>query len=346
MKERTANFKPAAFTLVELLVSMAVLSLLLLVLVQVTSQTSAIWETTTGRASQFREARNAFESITRTLSQATLNTYYDYYNAGGDPRSKVDDPAGFVPARYGRLSELRFRTGATASLLGKGADVYPGHAVFFQAPLGFTSDGANLALENALNTWGYFLQFRADDDRPGFISGASHSRYRLMEFMEPTENLRVYEDGQWLSNAAAVNSAYSHVLASNIVALILLPKLPAQGSSGDLSVDASGSVLAPEYAYDTWSEGEGTQNAAYSSLHQLPPIVEVTMVAIDEPSARRLEDGDVPPDFGLGALFADSRPAQRKADLETLINTLNRLKVNYRVFSTEVSIRGAKWTRD
>src|SRR5437867_2293961 len=68
------------FTLVEVMVSMAILVLLLLVLVSITDATRKTWSYTSSKIEQFQDAREAFESITRKLSQATLNTYWDYDN--------------------------------------------------------------------------------------------------------------------------------------------------------------------------------------------------------------------------------------------------------------------------
>lgn len=336
--------KSRAFTLIELLVSMTIVSILMIVMVTITGQTSAVWRDTTGKSNQFREARNAFESISRNLAQATLNTYYDYYAADGSSR-KASDPATFVPATYGRQSELRFQSGEASSLVGGAVDKFPSQALFFQAPLGFTQTADNAGLESLLNTWGYYLEFREDSDRPAYMPGTKRHRFRLMEFMEPTESLKVYQQpDQWLTTA--VGGANSHVIASNIICLVFLPKLPSLGPSGDPRVDPDGNRLSPTYGYDSTTVGQAAAGAELNSRHQLPPIVEVIMVAIDEPSAARLEQGSTPPEFGLATLFKDASPARRKSDLQTLETTLANMKVNYRVFATEVSLRGARWSRE
>ena len=93
-----------AFTLIEVMVSTAVIGMLVLILATITNETSLIWRRTTAKAEQFREVRAAFEHMTTTLGQATLNTYYAY-----------DDPD--APRRYERRSELRFICGPTTELL-------------------------------------------------------------------------------------------------------------------------------------------------------------------------------------------------------------------------------------
>lgn len=67
----------AGFSILEVLAASAVLALLLVAMISMTDQVQKTYRSTVGKAEQFREARVAFESITRRLSQATLNTYWD-----------------------------------------------------------------------------------------------------------------------------------------------------------------------------------------------------------------------------------------------------------------------------
>ena len=154
-----------SFTLIEVLVATTVLSVLLLLIMSVLNQTQDSWRSSKSRVSQFRDARVAFELINRNLSQAMLNTYRDYYY--DSTRSNV--PAGNeAPSRYQRQSELQFVCGPTAdanmiSTRG-GADEYPGHGVFFQAPLGYTENPLYKNLGNLLCARGYFVRFGNDSD--------------------------------------------------------------------------------------------------------------------------------------------------------------------------------------
>jgi len=339
------RFHAIGFTLVELLVSMTILMILMGIMVSIVSQTGAVWKRTTAKANQFREARAAFETITRHVSQATLNTYYDYFDASGNPRNPTSTTP-FYPASYGRQSELRFRTGLTSVLLGRTEPLFPGHGIFFQAPLGFADTPSYTGLGNLLNTWGYYVEFRSDSDRPTFVAGTTRYRFRLMEYMQPSENFQLYTPlaPNWLTSVAT--SMQSHVVANNIILLVILPRLPAVGATGDPSVDVDGHRLAPAYAYDSVTTGQAASAAELNSKHQLPPVVEITMVAIDEASAIKVESGASAPNFGLTSLFKSSLPSQREADMDTLEATLVAQKLNYRVFTTEVNIRGAKWSRE
>jgi uncharacterized protein (TIGR02599 family) len=140
------------FTLVEIMVSLAVLTILLLISAQVIGQVQSTWSASNARVSQFREARIAFDILSRNLSQATLNTYIDYDNnylatAGSSSATST------APSNYIRRSELQFVCGPASSLVtatGGGPSELPGHAVFFQAPLGVTNTPAYAGLDRLM----------------------------------------------------------------------------------------------------------------------------------------------------------------------------------------------------
>jgi len=357
--------RAAGFTLVELMVSVSLLSVVALILVSMTNSTASTWRYTTGRIEQFRGANTAFESITRRLSQATLNTYWDYLDASGNPRTASNAPS-FVPKRYGRASDLRFisgsMTGGAKKLIASGSLRRPTHGVFFQTPLGFVDDTASFSgLENLLNTWGYYVEFRDDAaTRPAFVPTTlvpARHRYRLMELMQPSNSLSIYNyiskspspyvAKTWFTDAlpttAAVPSATAppspiHILAENVIAMVVQPKLSKKEET------LTGKVLSKDYYYDTTTTNTDPE---INPKNQLPPIVQVTLVAIDETSAARLEKGSTPPAFdaSLNTLFLDS--TKFDADLETLQTQLRDASppINFRVFTSSVSIRGAKWSR-
>ncbi|MFN5961522.1 MAG: prepilin-type N-terminal cleavage/methylation domain-containing protein [Verrucomicrobiota bacterium] len=66
------------FSLMELMVSTAVLSLLLVMVFQMLNGMQLSWKRTKQVVGEFKEARQAFEDITRRVGQATLNAYMSY----------------------------------------------------------------------------------------------------------------------------------------------------------------------------------------------------------------------------------------------------------------------------
>ena len=330
-----------AFTLLEILVSCAALALLLVFMVSITGMVQTTYRRTQGKAEQFREARVAFEAITRRLAQSTLNTYWDYHYPGDD----LSQP----PDTYIRQSELRFRCGQASDLLPAGTKSTT-QAVFFQSPFGFTADVGNYGgLESMLNTWGYFIEFGDDSTmRPPVVSGAgiaTRNRYRLYEMRVPgesitcsiykwTSNHQTYNGADWFQVPLGQANRSAGFLAANIVALIFIAR------------DPDNAVLTTDYGYDSSPDGRFPQSL---SVHQLPPNIQVTMVAIDEASAARLDTGATPPDLGLAGLFTTVGDVTNEAnpgyaqDLQTLGSRLAAKHINYRVFTTTVSVRGAKW---
>ena len=325
-----------------MLVSVAVLSLLVLVLTTITEQTGAAWRQTSGKIEQFRSARDAFDSITRRLSQATLNTYWDY-----------DNPT--TPTRYIRQSELRFLSGPMDAIAGTppGGKAWPTHGIFFQAPVGFSVTPAAgspdpTGLENLLNTWGYFVEFGEDNaSSPPFPTHTVRYRYRLYEFMEPANDLKLYNltsgnfayNGKdWFLPSLKANKRPVHALADNVIALVLVPKLSAQE-------DQTATQLAPDLLYDSTTSKSA---ADINPKNQLPPVVQVTMVAIDETSAARLAAGSSIPEIGLGTKFASTPAAAAKVqdDLKSLQEYLTSRKINFRVFTDSVILRTARWSTE
>ena len=69
----------AGFTLIEMLVATTILVIIVGILFTITQQTSKVWKNTTGKTEVFLARATGFWGfMTRTISQATLNTYYDY----------------------------------------------------------------------------------------------------------------------------------------------------------------------------------------------------------------------------------------------------------------------------
>lgn len=379
------------FTLIELLVSMTFLVILMLVVTQVVGIVQRTWVRSNSRVSQFREARTAFDLLTRTLSQATLNTYWD--NEFDPLRT---DAAGQEVKRaknYVRQSELQFISGPSTLVLqgaaGK-ADSYPGHAVFFQAPLGITNlveaTGSLTNTENMVNLLcgrGYFVEWGDDNSyRPPFLSKLNtvptRSRMRLMEYSPTAERNRIYDSAlrplvdstinngkRWFNEGAyaALNSvvqdkeavltrAFTRPVAENILALVISPQLE---TIGNATVPYS---IAPQYLYDSTLKVNPGATASSSNpqgtQHLLPPILKVTMVALDEVSGEflsRAENDAMRKEVLTAAAGMFQSATNYTKELEgqdgkpgTLQALLSSKKLSYRVFTTTIALKQARWS--
>ncbi len=340
----------SGFTLIELMLSIAILTLVLMASTSMLNVSLGQLRIAESRNSQFREVQAAFETMTRRLEACEINPYYDYVYPGNDMNS--------VPNGYKIQSDLHFVSGpantGTAPLIGTGDRT--GHAVFFHGTYGLTGQKDWRGLSSMLNSWGYFLEFGDDDStRPVFLNGASvpsRLRFRLKELQVPAEQLRTYAlklnsqttraGVQAWYTAALADPANIHPVAENVIACIIFPTIPNEATTDDGKA-IKPTDLAPNYYYDTRSYQYASSDVSEFTRHKLPPLIRLTLVAIDDVSASRLQEtnGKARPNLGLDGLF--ERAANYDADIATLESTLVASKLNYRVFSSTIRLRNARW---
>ncbi|HSI86772.1 MAG: Verru_Chthon cassette protein C [Candidatus Methylacidiphilales bacterium] len=319
------------FTIVELLVSMLIMSVALLVLFSLIEQTSTVWRRSSDKMEAFQNGRAAFDLLTRSLSQATLNTYLDYDNIT-------------APTTYLRKSDLRFLV-TPAGAGGIPGSQGTGQGVFFQATANRTDDSAAYGgMDGLLTTCGFYVEFGSDAaSKPSFVTAPARYRYRLMQLIVPTENNRIYAvtDNTWFTGF----SSKALPVADNVIALILRPQDPGMTTAPAALSGVTPPNLTANYTYNSAATFSGTQPP---TSNQLPPLVHVTMVVLDESSAKRLENGTTEP-TAIKAAMADkfTDPAQYAADIDELEKALNTSlpPLSYRIFTSVVPIRESKWTK-
>ncbi len=343
MKKQSRK-KQSAFSLIELMVAMGILTVLMYTLTMMLDQVQKAWVFSESRIGQFREARVAFDLLAKNLGQASLNTYWDLEDEDND---------GLID-KYYRTSELHFIAMDADDMDVSGSQQPLGHAVFFQAPLGFSTEYRNL--NNLFNGRGYFVAFGGNKNfRPSFIKGAERYRFRLMEFRPPAEYNQVFADGgeereagepqqftEWFRQSMSLTGNqgefedHLNPIADNILTLVVSPRDSLVQSSGGR--DDTFSKIAPNYSYDSNDSSDGFAGFA----QQVPPLVRLTMVAIDETSAIRMEEGTEMPEVIPDGLFKTT--ANYEKDIETLSAALHDRNINHKVFSSMVMLRSAKWS--
>jgi len=359
----------SAFSLVEMLVAVVITSLLLMLMVQMLGSTQLAWKNTRSSVGSFRDARNAFETISRRVSQATLNAYWGY-----------NDPAN--PIFYQRQSELHFVSGPAQTLLPL-QPLSPGHALFFQAPLGIAESTEVQRLEDTLNTIGYWVAFGSDlDHRPAWlqkdtVTHPERRRFRLMEFRPPTEKLDLYrmvddpaspgKQRPWIEVQTAQNTLYqwfnnyllahSHPIADHIFAIFIeplnpVPVVPTTGTSPPPPAS-----LVPDYHYDSRRHQWVTDPRANISRHQMPPRLQLTLLALDEDTWLPLTQEQMTQHATSLAKFMKEKVfqglkgtpteaklrEQTKTDLQIIDAELKKIGLRSRTFTAVVNIRAAKW---
>jgi uncharacterized protein (TIGR02599 family) len=336
-----------AFTLLEVLVACTVLVLLLAMLAAVMQTTTKTVLQASNRLSTYATARSAFDTMNQKLSQATLNTYWDYYNAATPPqRRSAANAATFAPAAYGRASDLQFVVRQNTQNSGYGGEIY------FQSPEAFSADSSYQSTRGLLNACGYYVQFCSSAAFSPSIFGANPSyRYRLMQGMEPTESLSIYPNASsdavsWITTIknSGLNAPSSSVLplADNVICAVFWPLLPAgQDTTGN------GTALTTDYTYDS-QVPITTLSPQPVQSDTLPPTIQVTMVVIDEASATRIDSGATPPSVIQNALAQNGglfkKASSYASDLGLLQGALNAAHIGFEVLTTTVVLRESKWS--
>ena len=324
-----------AFTIVELLVACAVFSLMMVLMAVAISQMSNAIRTTSAKVDAFASAREGFANVNRAISTATLNTYWDYFTVSGN-------------TNYGRQSDLQFvindqsanANGVNLAGASTGTLTMVSHAVFFLAPLGYTTNTAITLPPGTLNQCGFFVAYGNDPTQPGLTGLTVKPRFRLYQWIRNSDDGTGINTSTGIMNANTWNKPswylQSRPLAENIVAFVL--RVPTTNN--------------PTTATDYWWNSRTNWNSGSqpNQMNELPPFVEVTMVAMDETAVNRLAGN-----ASTAATAASSMGIPNPSTLFTLANSytndlaaltagLTSRKIPYRVFVTTVPLPGSKWS--
>ena len=257
----TGGKRRGGFTLLEMLVSIAILAILMSIIFEIIQMTSQAWKQSSQGTSTMQQTRVAFERLTRNLSEATLNTYYSYLPVPpAQPQFYYMRPVGtpgFIsriwtggrkPHHLYHLSRSERRASHSCGFLSGDHR----QRLLQQRNLVWGNLG------NLLNACGYFVSYGPDPSRPSIFNAGgtlvahappSENRFRLMEYLQPSEYLSAYTGRRrspaywpppmpfvpaWITNGMPANLTTSwssltppitvHSLANNIVALIIMPE--------------------------------------------------------------------------------------------------------------------------
>jgi len=341
----------AGFTILELLVACAIFAVMMGLISMAISQMTKGIQTSTSKVDAFQNARTAFETVSRTLPNAALNPYIDYFIAsGGSYVSRGTNTN--APTYYGRSSDLNFFITNASSGIGSATDTVT-HAVFFQAPLGYSTNTNYTLPQGVLNPCGFFVAYGVDIGRTNMMTNSIYSglknnyRFRLHQWVSSSEELQVNTNTGVISNNWIGNGKLKlgttwgcRPLADNIIAFVA--RVPATNASGGFT------NVPNSYFYNssqTWSSSSTIQPA---QMNQLPPFVEITMVAVDENAMIRLAGSATDASSAATALGINSlsslftNASSYTADLNAITAGLSSKNVPYRVFTTTVPLRGAR----
>jgi uncharacterized protein (TIGR02599 family) len=335
-----SRFRPG-FTIIELLAAMAVLIVLLGIVVAVTNSVSLTMRRTTAGIDALAGARAGFDTLNRSLAQATLNTYWDY-----------DNP--LSPTVYLRQSDLQFLIRQNPNY---------GQEIFFATPETYSRDAGLRSTRGLLNACSAFVTYGSSAQFQPTAVGDPKFRYRLMFGIQPTEQLTIFNKpartaGQstsayraaiqsywdaaaWIAPISRTSSTgFVSPLAENVIALVVWPRL----SSAE---DPTGTELTPtgQFTYNSQADAMAVPQAI--TANQLPPVIQITMIAISEASAARLDTGNSSPPADIESALAGkfTQVASYQQDLDDVTKALAEKNIEFKIFTTSVPLRESKWSR-
>ncbi len=151
----------------------------------------------------------------------------------------------------------------------------------------------------------------------------------------------------------------TRVLADNIIALIISPRLAENDTIAEAGDDAASfrpdfrrpTDIADKYYYNSrsWQEASGDAQVKEFSRHQIPPVLRVTIVAIDEMDAFRYAAQN--PDVKEIPKYAPSESqwfvnvAQFPRDIQGLKEGLEAVGIRYRIFTSNIRMREGNFQR-
>jgi uncharacterized protein (TIGR02599 family) len=341
------------FSLVEVLVSMVILSMILLVITSVIGKTQQAWKSTTATLSQFREARQAFETVSRELRQTTIKTWVDYNGFGAVIGSQPSEPTkrGVGGLRLGQANSIVTGLGSASEL--------PGSGVVFQVPGGLTQSAASVfqPLKWSMCKRAYFVRFSDDSSYlpAGLVDRLpARFRYRLIEFSPPTEENDLFGTGgsgnagaPWMqvSSSAANSTATAggqpvsrlRVVADNIIAMVMAASPRRAAIGGTVTNLAQSRNPFLQYTFD--SAAPQMVNG-FNMNQSTPGLIRLIMVAVDDESAARMIVGNSSPDILNRAGAGFTAPANIESDLNTLREYLAAQRYNFRIFTSDVYLPG------
>jgi uncharacterized protein (TIGR02599 family) len=208
-----------------------------------------------------------------------------------------------------------------------------------------TEDVRYRGLNNLLCTRAYFVKF--GDDANYIPDGLrtrlqTKNRYRLLEYQPPAEDNQIYGAP---NNWRQLNAEFLRPVAENIVALIISPRLTTveMTQSADSAREVATSI-APGYSFNSSADGVNG-DIRQGMQHLLPPVVQITMIAIDEPSMEKLliSAPTASPDLlqRSGATFSSA--VSYDSDLAAVEAFLLAEKLNYRIFQSSVVLPASRW---
>ena len=299
-----------AFTLLEVLVSVAILMMMVVILASIASHVSKAWQDVSASNQQRSAARVLLQYMARELQAV---------------KKPVPMPAAAGAANLQMVASLA--SNADNATVIPADNLYP-HALFWQVPVAHNTSKGNIAAV------GYFIRWDT-------ISKPGRAKPILCRFfVAPSDaaNFQIYDQAaavaqNWLSVlptvAPATAPAYQGWMSDNVIGL-WIRFLDTDGQP--ITKNAAGTTL--NYGFDS---RQGYRSPATGQVHPgpaYPPSVEISLVVVD---SRTLAKIQTPPTYSQTTPADFNKTESTAGSVRYFVDQLPKeIKAGARIYSTRV----------
>lgn len=318
--EPLRHLRCRAMSLLELLVTMAVVAMLFTILFGVVVQSQELLQKANREVSAAQLSRQVFQVLREKLRHATLASTPHFFDSAVGYSFRSPAP----PNQLRPFSQLSFVTGPSSALLSRDVNHFPGDAVFWPSQSGQVQLSGQ-TMHGMLEGLGCLVRYGTDPgDYPSFLQPwqQQQNRYRLILYREaPEQFVRRVQPGGWtpmgwyhdlLPDGIDPNSGQvlplAQVLGENVAALFVEP------------LQSSGNPYPIGSIYNSYAWGvagaKDLETTHGSSYMRLPTALRLGLVILSPASGQRLAQ-EAPGTPSLGSKLAHIKQSQDwEAELE------------------------------
>jgi prepilin-type N-terminal cleavage/methylation domain-containing protein len=220
--DSTPPSRPAAFTLLELLVALAVLALLITVLMGLVDSAAKLWRESEARVDAYREARAALNVMQRDLRNAVATTNQNFFRLNTDAYAQLAD----AEKNTNYASAVFFLSAQPANAQASGQNRSDVCQVGYFLAYGKTSMSPAAQTEQTMNLYRYFLSsdptFQAftNTNSPPFNANLTPTDLNVELLARNIKSIRLTaRDTNGLPYVAGTNSALPPLVEIEMIAL-------------------------------------------------------------------------------------------------------------------------------
>ena len=191
------------------------------------------------------------------------------------------------------------------------------------------------------------MEFRQPSDQLGlFKLTTGFEEPDINRFTSTTQLYDWFRQPVRLSSSGNLTQRQVSVVAENILTLIIAPYEPDINVLETFATSSSTPYqIAPDYLFDSRRfQWDGGSALGLTTRHQLPPNVEITVIALDASEWDNLSDAEATSTGHSLVNFVNghfSNAVNYRNDIDSITRELDRRRLSYRVFTRVIPLNGS-----